>query len=364
MNNCIIKDCKNKSKYGFITDYKKIYCIEHKNVEEKLINIRHKSIYCKSYLYNIGYYFNKDKPNEKFCKEYKLPEMIKNFLCEKCNKISASFGFLNENIIKRCNKCKDDGMINLSTIKKICEKCKIKRSSFGFLNENIVKRCKECKDEGMINLYKKYNICNKCNKIEAIFGYSDDNKRVRCFKCKEDEMIDLSHKLCIANINNNILCLSRANNKYNNYCSRCFAYLFPLHEDTIKIRTKTFELKVKKFIDDNYNNFIHNKVINIGDGCDCRYKRLIDHFIYVDGCLLAIETDENKHLRYNKEDENNRYDDIMMVYTFPHYFIRFNPNTSYRDSKGNIKNPNLCERLKKLKKEIDNAINLIKKKIY
>ena len=288
-------------------------------------------------------------------------------------------------------------MINLSTIKKICEKCKIKRSSFGFLKENIVKRCKDCKDEGMINLYKKYNICNKCNKIEAIFGYNDDNKRlrcfkckeddminlnriicnkcnkitaifgykidnkrIRCFKCKEDDMIDLSHKLCIANINNNILCLSRANNKYNNYCSRCFAYLFPLHKDTIKIRTKTFELKVKNFIDDNYNGFIHNKVINIGGGCDCRYKRLIDHFIYIDGCLLAIETDENKHLKYNKDDENNRYDDFMMVYTFPHYFIRFNPNTSYRDSNGNIKNPNLYERLRKLKKEIDNAINLIK----
>jgi hypothetical protein len=397
MNLCIVKDCDNKAFYGFITDYKKLYCSKHKNTEENLINIRNKNNYCKSCIYKIGYYFYKDKPFDKYCGNCKLPEMISKYLCDKCNKTSPSFGFLEDNIIKRCYNCKDEGMINLSTLKKICEKCKIKRSSFGFLEDNIVKRCKDCKDEGMINLYKKYNICDKCNKIEAIFGYKENNKRLRCFKCKDDDMInlnkiicdkcnkttaifghkennkrlrcfkckdddmiDLSHKLCIANNKNNILCLSRGNKIYDNYCSRCFAYLFPLHELTTKIKTKTFELKVKMFIDNNYSGFIHNKIINIGGGCDCRYKRLIDHFIYIDGCLLAIETDENKHISYNKEDEINRYNDIMMIYTFPHYFIRFNPNTSYRDKNGNIKNPLFTNRIKVLKNEIDNALTLIK----
>ena len=55
-----------------------------------------------------------------------------------------------------------------------------------------------------------------------------------------------------------------------------------------------------------------------------------------------------------------RYDDLVMVYTGKWIFIRFNPD-SYKDEKGNRKNPEIKKRLKELKKEIDKQIERIKK---
>jgi hypothetical protein len=42
MIECIIDDCSNEAFYGKITDYKRIYCRNHKNTEINLIDITQK----------------------------------------------------------------------------------------------------------------------------------------------------------------------------------------------------------------------------------------------------------------------------------------------------------------------------------
>ena len=73
---CIVDDCNNNAFYGNINDYKKIYCKEHKNIEDNLIDIRNKNLYCKSCLYTYGIFgYVNDKKNL-FCKKCKNDDMI------------------------------------------------------------------------------------------------------------------------------------------------------------------------------------------------------------------------------------------------------------------------------------------------
>ena len=74
---------------------------------------------------------------------------------------------------------------------------------------------------------------------------------------------------------------------------------------------------------------------------------------------MAIETDENQHKFYDEEIEEARKNDIMMVYTFPHIFIRFNPNTRYKLKDDSYKNPKFHTKLSELKKQINYYKNLI-----
>ena len=74
---------------------------------------------------------------------------------------------------------------------------------------------------------------------------------------------------------------------------------------------------------------------------------------------LCIETDENQHKSYSKEDEIARYNDLFMAYGGKFIFIRFNPD-KYKDEKGKLSNPMLFNRLPILEDEIKKQINRIK----
>ena len=77
MPKCIIEECENKAIYGKITDYKKIYCINHKNNETNLIDIcYHNSIYCCKCNIQYGSYYKENKKEEKYCYTCKMKEMI------------------------------------------------------------------------------------------------------------------------------------------------------------------------------------------------------------------------------------------------------------------------------------------------
>jgi len=71
------------------------------------------------------------------------------------------------------------------------------------------------------------------------------------------------------------------------------------------------------------------------------------------------ETDENQHKRYDKKDEEIRYDDLYMIHSGKFVFIRFNPD-KYINSKNKSVNPMLYTRLPVLKEEIENQIERIK----
>jgi hypothetical protein len=134
--------------------------------------------------------------------------------------------------------------------------------------------------------------------------------------------------------------------------------MFPDDPLTLNIRTKSKELKIRDFINEYYDDFIHDKPIIIGDGCNCSNRRRIDFRKIIGNTMLAIEVDEFQHKRYDKNDEIARYNDMHMVFAGKWYYIRYNPDT-YRDENNNIQNPDMDVRLNMLKTIIDKAINTI-----
>jgi len=91
--------------------------------------------------------------------------------------------------------------------------------------------------------------------------------------------------------------------------------------------------------------------------CDCTTKRRIDHRKLINDTLLCIETDENQHKSYSKEDEIARYNDLFMAFGGKFIFIRFNPD-KYKDN-GKSCNPMLVNRLPVLETEINKQIKRI-----
>ena len=166
--------------------------------------------------------------------------------------------------------------------------------------------------------------------------------------------------ICKANF-----CLGeKAIKKFNGYCKHCFVNLFPTHPISIQASCNTKEQVVRKFINTNFNGFLHNKPIWTAN-CNCSHRRKIDHRKLIGNTLLCIETDENQHKGYTKKyddfgnlDEEIRYDDIAMVHGGKFIFIRFNPD-KFINHKGVKTNPILYLRLYKLKKEINKQIERI-----
>jgi len=111
---------------------------------------------------------------------------------------------------------------------------------------------------------------------------------------------------------------------YNGMCASCHKHKFP-DDPKSKVNFKRMkELAVRKAINDNFEGFIHDKLLY--SSCDCPMLRRIDHRTVIDGTLLAIETDEYAHRGYDRKDEVNRYHDIMMSHGGHMLFIRFNPD--------------------------------------
>ena len=303
---------------------------------------------------------------------------------ENCKK-QANYGTAEEKKIF-CRQHKTVDMKNMSA--KMCEfeSCK-KQSGYGFIG-NPSKFCVSHKLDGMIDL--KSSICefNGCN-CSAIYNFNGEKKRRFCSTHKLDGMFDVVHKkcqyfncvkqpnynfigekakycvnhkltnmVCVCSINcKNVPCQARSNKKYKKYCSYCFQHLFPLDPLTFQIRCKTKELAVRDFINANYEGFNHDKILEYS-GCDCLTRRRIDHRKLIGNTLLCIETDENQHKSYSKEDEESRYNDLLMNFTCKYIIIRFNPD-SYVNKKGVKTNPYISARLEELKKEMDKQIKRI-----
>ena len=73
---------------------------------------------------------------------------------------------------------------------------------------------------------------------------------------------------------------------------------------------------------------------------------------------MCIETDENQHKYYDKNNEEIRYDDLYMLHGGKFIFIRFNPD-KFTNKKGNNVNPMLYTRLPVVKEEIEKQIKRI-----
>jgi len=247
---------------------------------------------------------------------------------------------------KYCSNCRLDSMQNVKS--KMCF-CKLSYPSFN--HEGLKPEyCSKCKNYGMINVKDK--MCN-CGKARPSFNYENLQPKY-CVSCKTNGMINVKDNRCKTEN-----CQTTENKNYKGYCANCFQHLFPLDPLTFQIRCKTKEIAVRDFINTKFEGFQHDKTLWYNEtACDCTTKRRIDHRKLINGTLLCIETDENQHKSYSKEDEEARYHDLFMAYGGKFVFIRFNPD-KYKDENGKSCNPMLFNRLIVLEEEVNKQIKRI-----
>jgi hypothetical protein len=336
--------CGTIPSYGLPDDKLPTCCAECK--KEDMINIISKRCPCGK-IPSFGLPDDKTPTCCAICKKNDMINIV-NKKCP-CGKIPC-FGLPDDKSPICCAKCKKEGMINI--VSKFCSCGSKKQAFYGFINDKIPTCCAICKKNDMVNIKCKKCLCGS----QPSFGLLTDNIPICCVRCKSDDMIDLKHKntLCKATDNNGKLyCNTRANSNYDDYCTHCFANLFPLDPRTLLIRKKTKEIAVRNFINKYFIEFHHDEPLWI-DGCDCTHRRRIDHRRLINGTLVCIGTDEFQHRSYDKYDEIIRYDDLMMIHGGKFIYIRFNPD-SYKEN-GIKKDPPMEERLEALKKEIEKQI--------
>jgi hypothetical protein len=119
---------------------------------------------------------------------------------------------------------------------------------------------------------------------------------------------------------------SRSGSKaYDGYCATCFKRIFPDDPRSNVIYSHTKEIRVRNAISKRFTGFIHDRPLYTAN-CDCVHRRRVDHRKLIDGTILAIETDEYEHARYDEKDEEIRYDDLYMIHSGKWIFLRFNPD--------------------------------------
>jgi hypothetical protein len=132
--------------------------------------------------------------------------------------------------------------------------------------------------------------------------------------------------LCISGF-----CDTMKNPKYDNYCLRCFIYLFPNKPNTRNYKTK--EKSVVDFVIQQFSNFSWISDKKVSDGCS---RRRPDLFLDLGFQIIIIEVDENQHNNYDCSCENKRLMEISKdVGHRPVIFIRFNPD-EYINKDGQI----------------------------
>ena len=290
---------------------------------------------------------NKDNYINNAILEYKYGSRQKLDTCieEDCSNL-ARYNYTDQICGVLCSKHTTQNMINV-----ISGKCKNNncgtRACFNFSEETTPIYCGEHKKDTMINVYSKKCIKDNCIQI-ASCNYSGEITPIYCIDHMYENMVNIRGTLCknCADWPDSRM----AQHKYNGHCTRCFQQLFPTDPLTLSMKSKTKEIAVRDFINSNFIKFQHDKPLYTGN-CDCTHRRRIDHRRLIDNTILAIETDENQHKSYDKNDEEIRYDDLYMVHSGKWIFIRFNPD-NYKNSNGQNKQTKLETRLKTLEKEI------------
>ena len=188
------------------------------------------------------------------------------------------------------------------------------------------------------------------------FGY--DGKATHCSIHKQLDMKDMNHNTCLSEWCDTII----TTNKYDGYCTHCFKNLKPNDPRTPKIKSKTKEELVREFINEHFEDFVHDKPIEYG-GCVCSMRRRVDHRKLVKGTMLAIETDEFQHKSYDTQQEEIRYDDLFIGgHSGKWIFIRFNPD-GYTDSKGKKRKGMLQANGNRNSEEVKRRLTYLKEQI-
>jgi hypothetical protein len=313
--------------------------------EPNMVDVNHNKCFCGSARPS----FNHKGLKPEYCIKCKDSDMINTLdnMCI-CGKTLPLYNY--EGLQpKYCSDCKiDENMVNVKN-----KKCKCGKINPIYNFEGLKPAfCSNCKEHGMMNLVSKKCFCKKSFPTYNFKGLIAEY----CLSCKKDGMIDVNHNSCKAEN-----CQTRGNKNYKGYCTNCFQHLFPTDPLTFQIRSKTKEIAVRDFINSRFEGFQHDKPLWYNESvCDCTTKRRIDHRKLINDTLLCIETDENQHKSYSKENEIARYNDLFMAFGGKFIFIRFNPD-KYKDKNGKSCNPMLVNRLPKLEEEIKKQTNRIEK---
>ena len=184
----------------------------------------------------------------------------------------------------------------------------------------------------MIDVISKKCEENTCE-TRPTFNYINEKKGIYCSIHKKDKMVDVKSKRCI---NCNLFCVKKRNNYLCFYCN-------PVKSK----RVKTKEIEVKKLLELNNIQFIHDKQISN----ECCYKYRPDFIIDCLYYYLILEVDEDAHSSYDKECELIRMNNIQASMGLPTKFIRYNPDK--KEIKKNIKEKELLEKVHEwMKKDI------------
>jgi hypothetical protein len=341
MVNLICKLCscgKSRPTYNFIGMTAK-FCVNCKT--DEMVNVNDKMCNCGKTRPTFN--FPDQKPQ--YCFSCKQEGMI-NVKDEPCKCGKNTIPIFNYSGLKPkyCSKCKEPDMVDIRH-----NKCKCKKVQPSFNYKGLQpKFCKDCKEEGMINIIKRR--CIKCKEKQATYNL-EGLKAEYCNLCKTNEMINVMDKC------KNEGCVRSGNVKYKYYCTFCYQHLFPNDKVAKNIRKKTKEIYVRDFLKETFPDFIHDIPLWSGN-CNCSHRRRIDFRELVGNTLLCIEVDEHQHKRYNKKDEEIRYDDLFMIHGGKFIFIRFNPDI-FTNELGTKKNPYMKRRMEYLKNEIDNQVDRI-----
>ena len=295
------------------------------------------------------------------CSKCKTQTMVdvKNKKCI-CGEARPTFNEPGQTVPVCCSICKTETMVDVKNKKCICGKA---IPIYNEPGQKVAICCSKCKTQTMVNVKDKKCICGEAR---PYFNEPGQTVAICCSICKTETMVDVKNKRC-----KGVQCKDPDTNemitkcpfdqvgnpKYKGYCTQCFSRNFPSDPLTYMIRSKTKEIAVRNFINDNFEGFQHDKTLFTGH-CDCSIRRRIDHRKLIGNTLLVIETDENQHKSYDKMDEETRYDDLYMAFSGKWVYIRFNPD-KYKASNGEKKNPNIATRLFALKDEINKQINRI-----
>jgi len=190
--------------------------------------------------------------------------------------------------------------------------------------EEIIEKVKKYKEN------YKYTPSEEHKKKWARTAYL--NKKAKN-TCDHNKILQLCRicdgsELCISGF-----CDTMKNSKYENYCLRCFVYLFPDKPTTRNYKTK--EKSVTDFMVNSFSDFSWIIDKKVQGGCS---KRRPDLFLDLGFQIIIIEIDENQHMNYDCSCENKRLMEISKdVGHRPIIFIRFNPDDYINKNNENIK---------------------------
>lgn len=324
---CNHEGCNTVPCYNYEGETKAIYCSLHKL--EKMMNVKHRK--CQHEGCNIIPCYNYEGETKAiYCTTHKLNDMT--------------------NVVSK--KCQHEECYKLPNYNKKCqhEGCNT-QPNYNYKGETKAIYCSSHKLDGMMDIKNKKCQYEECNTI-PVYNYEGETKAIYCIIHKLNGMTNVKDKRCKANF-----CLgTRASDKYKGYCSPCFQHLFPNDPLSFQIRSKTKEIAVRDYINSIFTDFQHDLPLWTGN-CDCTHRRRIDHRKLIGNTLLCIETDEHQHKRYDKANEEIRYDDLFMLHGGKFIYIRFNPDKFKKNEKSC--NPMLYTRFPVLKEEIERQINRI-----